>query len=131
MLETKAKEIDGVMYEVTQLDALKGRRVFVRFAKIVAPVLTTLKTAKGDEEQLLAGVLAQLFTSVSEDDVDFFCDAFAPSTRLLKDGKKPRLSDAFAFHFAGNYAALLQWLAFCVEVNFGSFFPSQPGKSDS
>lgn len=123
MLETQRREIGGVTYEVRQLDAVRGRRVFVRFAKVVAPALGALKAAaKMSPDEALAYALGQLVGNVSEEDLDFFCDVFAPATCLVEGNNRPELAKRFELHFAGKYLEMLEWLAFCFEVNFGSFF---------
>lgn len=122
MLEVRSKEISGVTYEVRQLDAIKGRRVFVRFAKLVAPIATAIKGSTKSGAEDLAGALRELVNAVQEDDLDFFCDSFAPSTCIVDGNKKPELSKSFALHFAGKYHEMIEWLAFCFEVNFGTFF---------
>lgn len=133
MLETQKRDIEGVTYEVRQLDAVRGRRVFVRFAKLVAPLLTAVKnTPKGTTgEAQLAGIVADVFEAISEDDFDFFCESFAGSTCIVEGDRKPELSKCFSLHFAGKYLEMLQWLAFCFEVNFGTFFQKLGPKSDS
>lgn len=132
MLETQRRDIGGVTYEVRQLDAVRGRRVFMRFAKVVAPALGALKAAgKMAPDEALAHALGQLVNGVTEDDLDFFCDAFAPTTCMVEGSKRPELAKCFELHFAGRYLELLQWLAFCFEVNFGTFFQKLGPSSDS
>ncbi len=129
-LETRTKLINGREYEVRQLDALKGRSVFLRLAKYAIPALTEIKEAasspasEGEDAALkiLGGSLSKIAESVTEEDFNFFCDTLAPTTCVEIDGKRPQLDRVFPVHFAGNYAEMLGWLAFAFEVNFGSFF---------
>lgn len=104
MRETKSKEIGGVTYTFTQLGAIKGRKVCARLAKVLA---TTVN-----------GQLPQ----ISEEDVDYFCDTYAPLTSVTIEGKSPQLDKIFDTHFAGKYDEMMQWLWFCLETDFGSFF---------
>ncbi len=127
-LTTQQKTIGANTYEVTQLNAIKGRGVFTRFAKMIAPVIEELAagdTGK-DANARIAKAFASLLGSLSEDDMNFFCDAFAPTTCLVIDDggktRRPALKDLFGLHFASNYSEMLGWLYFCLEVNFGSFF---------
>jgi hypothetical protein len=124
MLDKKSKAIGGHTYEVTQLNALQGRRVFTRFAKIAMPAVAALKGGSDSVEEAFTNGLAVFADRITEDDLDFFCDAFAPSTSVKDEntGKAPKLSDVFAVHFAGKYDEMLKWLYFCLEVNFSSFF---------
>jgi hypothetical protein len=121
MLETVTKEIEGTTYEVRQLDAVKGRKVFVRFAKLIAPALAEIQGQK-DPNAALGRVVSTFAAGIDEETLDYFCDAFAPTTCIVEGAKKPELSKVFALHFAGKYFELVQWLVFCFEVNFGSFF---------
>lgn len=129
-LLVQSKTIGEYSYAVTQLDAVKGRRVFARLLKVAAPALASLSGGSKVKPDDLAKGLAALAETLSEDDVDFFCDAFAPSTTVtLADGKAPRLSDIFAVHFAGKYLELVKWLAFALEVNFGPFWRGLSAKA--
>lgn len=130
-LEKVTKVIGETEYEVTQLDAIRGRKVMVRLAKAFAPVLAGGKSADG------LARLGEALANISDDDVDFLCDTFAPSTSVIStdaQGRRvaPQLSKIFGLHFAGKYDELIQWLYFCLEVNFGSFvkrLQSQQGVS--
>ena len=103
MLETRSKTINGTEYKVTQLDAIRGRKVLARMQRV-------------------AGNMNQM----SDEDMDYLCDVFAPSTCVVSTNDhgqrvEPQLSKIFGLHFAGKYDEMAEWLAFCVEVNFGSF----------
>ncbi len=127
-LESQQKQIGTNTYEVTQLNAIKGRAVFTRFAKMVAPIVGEISSdaAGKDVNERLTKAFASLLGNVSEEDMNFFCDAFAPTTCLVIDEggrtRRPNLKELFGLHFAANYAEMLGWLYFCIEVNFGSFF---------
>lgn len=110
MVETKEKTIEGTTYRVRQLDAVKGRKVVARLIRLLSNA-----AAGGDD------ALSKIFASVTEEDMDYFCDVFAASTDVNYEGKWPCLKDVFGLHFAGKYGEMMQWLLFCVEVNFGNF----------
>ncbi|MBS2020454.1 MAG: hypothetical protein JST00_46785 [Deltaproteobacteria bacterium] len=120
MLKQEEKIIGGYRYKVTQLDAVKGRRAFMRLMKVVGPAYSKGATSG------IEGALEDLVSRLSEDDVDHFCDVFAKTTQVsggdLTEGREPFLRDIFMFHFAGRYLEMVQWLVFCCEVNFASFF---------
>lgn len=122
-IEPKSKEIGGATYVVTPMVATKGRKVFARLIKIAGPVLG--KIAEAPPEGRQAALLAAIGAHVSEDDFEYFCDVFAPTTTV--DGAD--LSKAFAVHFMGKYADMVEWVAFAVEVNFGDFFLALARKS--
>lgn len=117
MRETRKETIGEYTYETTQLGALTGRKAFARIAKLAAPALA----AAGDGDNPIAA-LAKAF---GDEDVDYFCDVFAPTTTVTGGAygsKQPQLSGVFDLHFAGKYMDLTKWLLFCLEANFGSFF---------
>lgn len=105
---TQEKDIDGCSYAVTQLGALKGSKVFVRVLKVLGPAFASKDPAA-------------FFDGLKEEDVEYLCSTFSPMT-FVKGGQFPGpLDKTFDFHFAGRYGALVQWLLFCVQVNFGDF----------
>lgn len=109
MIESKTKTIGNHDYRVTQLGALKGRKVLTRLFKVIGPVVAA--AVSGGQN------LAHALDGVDEDTVEYLCDAFAARTEV--DGVA--LDKVFEIHFAGNYAEMVKWLAFCVEFNFASF----------
>jgi len=122
-LETKSKKIGQYDYRVTQLDALSGRKLFIRLAKIAGPALGEFDTK--DAQKSIAAVLGKIAASLSDEDMDAFCDVLAKTTEVAGgeyNQRSPQLADVFALHFAGKYLEMFQWLAFALEVNFGDFF---------
>lgn len=115
-LLTESRAIGASTYEVTQMGALQGRKVLTRLLKIVGPAYAMVST-KGVE-----AALSEVVTNLSEDDTEYFCAAFEPLTTVTVGDKKPRLSGIADIHFAGDYMSLIEWLVFCFEVNFSSFF---------
>lgn len=134
-LKLESKTIGEHTYDVRQLNAIQGRNVFLRFAKLVAPALESvmggdMKDAEktGITREKLFTALARVVQAASEEDLTYFCDVFAATTDVVSygdDGKRkaPKLSTLFALHFAGdNLPDMFEWLYFCFEVNFGGFF---------
>ncbi len=112
MRETKSRVIDGVTYEVTQLGAKVGRLVLNRLAKVIG--------AAADSDT----PVADFTRALTDEDLTYLCDTFAAMTTCEipeAPGAKPGLAGVFDMHFAARYDAMLQWLWFCVEVNFASF----------
>ncbi len=124
-LETKSKTIGATEYVVRQLPATKGRLVLLRLAKALGPVAASISATK-DKHSAMAESLEKAISSVTDDDFTFLCNTFADSTDVTinddKGRRSPKLATIFDLHFAGNYLEMVQWLVFCVEVNFGSFF---------
>jgi hypothetical protein len=132
-MRTESKVIGGVEYRVTQLGAIMGRAVFLRLVKAIGPVLASLASKEGTLSALVKGggkvdttvdfgeILSHL--NLSEDDAKYLCDAFAEKTFVVEaPDKMPKLSNVFDEHFAGRYAAMGQWIAFCVKLNYADFF---------
>lgn len=111
MRETRSKEIAGRTYEVTQLGAVAGQKVFVRVLKVLGPAIG-------------AKDMAALLGGIQESDVQALVDAFIPMTHIAGVGQLN--ARTFDDHFAGAYRELFDWLAFCVEVNFGDFLSAPP-----
>lgn len=125
MLKPETKTIGDHSYTTTQLDAVRGRRVFMRLARIVGPAFAEMGGSQ--DETGLARAFGVAIKNLSEDDLDYFCDVFADATTVTggKYGAKaPLLKDVFSLHFAANYGDMTAWLVFCMKVNFGSFFGS-------
>lgn len=123
MFEQKSTRIGAYSYKVTQLDAVTGRRAFTRLFKIAGPAMAQLEN--GMNEKALGGALTELVTRLESADIDYFCDTFAEVTEV-SGGKytkaSPQLNEVFSVHFASSYLEMFQWLVFCMQVNFSSFF---------
>ena len=121
----KTKQIGNHGYEVTQLGAREGRRVFARLAQLMGGMVGEL--AAGGKPNPVAA-----FTSFAEaidpEVMDFFCNTFEPLTQIhMPDGKVLLLKDIFDHHFADNYGEMVEWLTFCLEINFASFLGGAGG----
>ncbi len=125
MLKPETKTVGGHSYTTTPLDAVRGRRVFMRLARIVGPAFAQLNA--GQDEASQARAFGEAIKNLSEDDLDYFCDVFAEATTVSGGNygsKAPVLKDVFPLHFTANYGEMTVWLVFCMKVNFGSFFAS-------
>jgi hypothetical protein len=117
--ETKSKQIGSHRYEVTQLGAIEGRAVLAHLMQLFGGMVSGI--AGGGKPDMVSGFTA-LASSITPDRLTFFCDTFSPWTQVHKGPNKVQvLKDIFDDHFAANYAEMMQWLAFCLEVNFASF----------
>jgi hypothetical protein len=117
--KTVSKRIGDHKYTVTQLNAVTGRKALLRLTKIMGPVIT-----EGFKGGQMAGYAA-VAQSLTETELDYFCDLFAGQTTVLggdyvDDGAQ--LDAIFGEHFADRYFEMFEWLTFALEVNFGSFF---------
>ena len=94
--------------------------------RLATPVMSRLLGGKqnGNTVQAAAAAALQILPDVlSDDDVDYFAKTFGSSSRYQNGDKMTPLIDANReAHFSGKYMAFYEWLAFCIEVNFSSFF---------
>ena len=119
-IDKKTRKINGVEYEIFQLGALEGRRLFIRLARLSGPVLGAIKDLKNAELNVIFKELARVLT---EDDLEYICELLGPYTSITVNGKTndltPEVQDT---HFAGNYGEMFKWIMFALEVNYKDFF---------
>ena len=123
-LPTCSKTINGREYETTLLDAVKGRAVFLRLAKVLGSGASAAgeKIPKGTWAASVAG-MAGAIERLSEEDLTYFSDTFAlASTVQVDGGSRVSVRDVYAVHFAGKIREMLEWLLFCFESNYADFF---------
>lgn len=122
----KTRKIGNHGYEVTQLGAIEGRRVFARLAQIVGGTVAAIAGAGGKVDPVKA--FSSFTENLTPENMDFFCDTFAKFTQVhMPDGKVLLLKDVFDDHFADNYGELVEWLTFCLEANYASFLGGAGG----
>lgn len=105
--EQKERLIGNNTYQVTQLGAVQGSKIFVRVAKLLGPLILS----KGSD-------ISAAMSAVTEDDLTYLCDVFGPMTIV---GGRVLDKQFFDIHFVANYKEMFLWLAFCLEVNYGDF----------
>ncbi len=124
--KTEKKRIGAFTYHVTQLDASRGSKAMLRVVRLAAPVIALAE--KGDE----TAAWSKLAESLTDSDFEYFCDLFTTQTIVTggayDEDAEPALDGIFDEHFAANYFEMLQWLTFCFEVNFASFFAGAAAK---
>ncbi len=119
MLETKSKTIGDHDYKVTQLGAGKGRKVLVRLLKTCGPAFAL--AAQGNPTE----ALGKLASDLDEETLDYLVEAFAARTELDGIG----LAGIMELHFAANYGEMLEWLGFCIQLNYSSFLSALAKKA--
>jgi hypothetical protein len=116
--QNRSKKIGQYTYEVTQLGAVEGSRVLAHIMQLFGGMVGAI--ASGGKPDMVHGFSA-LANSITPEKLEFFCNTFSPWTQVHKDGKAQILKDVFDDHFAANYSELVEWLGFCLEVNYESF----------
>jgi hypothetical protein len=111
-----SKRIGDTTYHVTPLTTSESLGAAVRVANTLGPAVKLLSTG---------GVVAfgQVLSDLKQEDIEFFTSMFRPVSVVEVKGKRLALDAVYEDFFAANLGALFDWLAFCIEVNFKSFFP--------
>jgi len=111
-------------YELTQLGAVEGRRLWVKVLKLLAPAIKELAVAGKLNEAALAMAVGTVIEDLDENIFVDFCKAFTARTRLRTDADQwPEMTEAmFDLHFAGRYIDMTKWLGECLLFNFGDYF---------
>jgi hypothetical protein len=113
MLETKTHQIDGVTYDITQLEGMLGIEVLGRLVKVFGSAFAA------DDP------LGSFTRNLSTDDIKYLCTVFAKTTLHSTEANpdaRVQLKDSIGFHFAGKYGRMLKWLWACIDVNYETFF---------
>ena len=121
--------VEGTRFQITVLDAVMGRRLYLRLLKAVAPGLAKLAKLAGlkdhEDESAMLGALASAIESLDVQLFDDLCEAMAAGTRMPRDdGSSVALAPVFGVFFAGKYNLLMQWLLAALNANkFLDFLP--------
>jgi hypothetical protein len=120
---TQSKEIGGILYEVTPLPFGVGQKALVRLVKLASPVLSALLAEGGNKALAGAAAIKQLPGVLTEEDLAYFAKTFGTASKYQNDNAMiPLVVQNQELHFAGRYSEFFDWIAFSIEVNYGSFF---------
>ena len=115
MRKTESVSISGTTYHLQQLGAKQGRAVLSRLIKLGS-------VFAADDE---AAAVKQFADSLTEENLAYFCDAFATNTAITPAGAdastRLMLADQFDNHFAGEYGSMVKWLWASIKLNYASF----------
>ncbi len=143
MRKTLRTTIDGQVYESTQLGALEGRKLYLRFIKLLAtfaPLLASLrgmveeakKSAEGGAnslDALVSGInddafmaaISEAVTKIDPEEFEVFWNAYAEFCFVMHPNGREQLSRCFDEHFAGRYGAMTKLFLELTKLNFGGF----------
>jgi hypothetical protein len=118
-LESKEFSVGGVRYRTTVLDAVTGRRLYLRILKAAAPGLKGMADAKDkDTASVMLGLVAEVLGNLDEQLFDDLCDVLGGVSVICQGDKQVKLTgDVFGMHFAGKYEDLTNWLLECLKAN--------------
>lgn len=135
MLKSETREIGGRKLTVTQLGTGDGLRLFFKLGKLVGPSVGTLLRqwqGKSVTKEVVGMAITELLAAIEWSDFNEFVQTFAKVTRETvtvtndrgdSEERTVSLDKTIGnIAFAGDYLTLMQWLGFCLEVNFASFF---------
>lgn len=134
--ERKQKTIGGSMFSIVPLDFKRGKEGLMKLLGVIAPAIgAALSGGRGvmavlgqpNLAAMLGDALGQLPAKLDPATLEWFETAFGektmaevgtPSITMKLDSEGAR---SMAFESLG-YMAFFEWLAFCLEVNYGGFF---------
>lgn len=129
MIEQKQKEIDGITYYVTQLDAFSGLQIQTKLIKILGPaaipVIEKSINSVSELKKNLAHILPSLLNNFDDKVLnEFILSLFKRNIFYLEGDKK--LPVDFASHFTGKILRIWKVAYFILEVNLslGEFIKS-------
>lgn len=118
--EKKTVVIGGTTFEITQLGALKGSRVQVQLAKLLAPFL--VKAASGGAgmtvEALAISSVGSFLEGLSDEALSSLRTTFCEVTQVKQGDMWLQLNDAiFDQVFAAKYTEMYEWMLEHVRHN--------------
>lgn len=123
-VEGKTKTIDGVEYTVYHMPAKRAAKLLAKLGGVAVPALGVAGAIKKGAGSLLdaeidgalfSKLAGEAFDRLDEALLDDLLGSFAEVT-VVTSGK---LSDSFDLHFRGRMAALVEWLSFCLQNEYG------------
>ncbi|MCK6585959.1 MAG: hypothetical protein L6Q76_00080 [Polyangiaceae bacterium] len=134
-LTVQEREIGGIRFKVTTLPYSKARELRTRLLQLLGPALAkAAERVAGDAEIVTLGDLpiaalgaglGELVTQLTPRDFELAETLIAGHTEFSTDGErwlKLGAGGQMDLLFAGRHEVAMRWLAFGLEVNFGSFF---------
>lgn len=112
----KQRKIGEYTYLVVPLQTSEALEVERRLRAILFTGVEKLGT-QGD---ITAG-LAGLFKALTADDQGYITNLFCENTQIQQGAKVTLLKHDYDEHFAGHLDEWLDWVLFCLDVNFSSF----------
>jgi hypothetical protein len=115
--QSKTKTIGEYEYIVTPLPSEESTEVLRRLSGVLGNGVSKLA---GDSDGIAA--IGGLFSSITKEDKDYLLSVFVKQTWVKQGDRKLPLESCFNEHFRGFMDEQMQWVTFCMELNFTSFF---------
>lgn len=120
MIEPKEKEIDGNIYLVTQMPAMKAIRVQSRLMKILGPAFAEMIIAKKEDPDSCLPKAVTLL--VNQLDAETFANLVIELMQGVRRNGAEMKKESIDIQFAGKLNELFLVLQFVLEVNYADFF---------
>lgn len=132
--ETQSVTIGESQFEITQLGAVKGKRVLNRLMKVLAGASSGMLGGKDGGEPDVVAIIEGAVEGLDDDTLDYICQSFGEKTTIVSGNKRQTLvangnEAGFDLVFAGNYAAMIEWLIVCIRLNYSDFLDGDKLKS--
>lgn len=122
MLKEHKFSIDGHDYQLTQLGAIQGRRIWLKLLHVLAAPLKELAQQETFNQSAGVMALAALVQSLDDATTEELYAVFGQTCRVRNGEKWPLLDETqFDLHFAGRYISMSKWLGECLRFNFAGF----------
>lgn len=121
MTKQAKKTINDKEVVIALVGAIDGIKITTQLSKVIFPALATLGKDKTDVYTLVGAVLE----NADEIDLEHIIKKLFEGSTVDDFPIKPDT------YFAGNYGELVDFLAFALEANFGSFFEAAILKSQA
>ena len=136
MYDVADTNIDGCAYRITKFPARKGFKLFADLGNIAGPALAeVIDAGKGAEDVesakaalegsgAFAKAAKELFKGLDSPKAAALIDELAAVTMHDPDGGENHrpLKPAFDTHFSGNLGAMIKWIKWSLEAQFGNLF---------
>lgn len=120
--EIPQKTIEGLNVLIGRMPVSQTGRLTIKLGKIVAPAFSIMLSMQGDEDiSALTPAVKFLFEQLPADEFNPLALELLSTTTVgvtSIGGRDPRVLDKA---FGSNLVALLETIAFALEVNFGDF----------
>lgn len=144
--QSQVREMGDISFIVSPLPFRQSRNGLTRLTRMIAPAIRALGETKSkvsalmgamndndSKEEVFLSVISAAITSITDEDQDWFENAFAPLTRLRFPDpndptgyREPQLSHELKrdpdFFFGERMALYYKWLAFGIEITYKDFF---------
>lgn len=115
-IKTSEKEINGKNVKIVLVGALDGIKITTQLSKVLFPVLGVISMKGEGEPQSVSEIVGAALEHSDELDLEGIIKKLFNGSTVDEFPIKP---DEY---FSGNYGELVDFLAFALEANFGSFF---------